>query len=102
MQIASFVLAGVAAIFFIKPDTLIDKNTKNSTLRMLHDNARLIGVGLLIIAFYLYSFNSKQKNKNYTQLKSPDIDLEMSNSDLSSSIPSELPTYDQSELTKSV
>lgn len=93
MHWASIVLAGVASVFMLKPEMIIDSNTENKTLRMLLENARLIGVGLMIIAFYLYTTENK-KNKPY----SPVID-ELSADDLTSSVPSELPTYEQSELT---
>ena len=53
--VISIALAALAVILIVSPDTLIDKNTSNPQLKTIYDNSMMIGLGLSVAAYYVYT-----------------------------------------------
>jgi len=58
----SIALAALAIILLVAPDTIIDKNTSNGQLKMVYDNSMMIGLGLVAVAYYVYSLQQSKSS----------------------------------------
>ena len=54
-QVISLMLAIVAVVLLVSPDSVIDKNTTNKNLKMVYDNAMPLGLLSAGLAYYLYT-----------------------------------------------
>ncbi len=76
----SIALGAIGAMLLFSPDSLISYDTKNDTLRYVHENNKLFGVALLAAAGYVYM--------TYVQKKQGEFGGDNST----------LPTYEESEI----
>ena len=81
----SIALAAFAVMLIVSPDILIDKNTSNQQLKMIYDNSMMIGLGLLVAAYYVYTSQKPEASFPATATASTETTTEMS----------QLPTYEE-------
>lgn len=72
----AIVLGVIAAILIISPDSVIDKDTDNKALKMIHENSLMLGLACGGLAAYFYTSQEKKEG-------------------VSSDYNEELPTYDE-------
>ena len=54
-------IAVLGAMLLLSPETLIDKNTSNTHMKMIYDNSMIVGMGALVVAYYVYSSKPEQQ-----------------------------------------
>lgn len=48
-------LAALAAILLFSPDTILDKNSSNATMKKVYDNAKMVAIACGALAYYFYN-----------------------------------------------
>lgn len=58
----ALLILGLVLLFSV--DSVIDKNTTNSTLKSIRDNKEMVGAGCVAGAYYAYTLSQKEMNHN--------------------------------------
>lgn len=58
-MILAMILGVIGVVLLVSPDSVIDKNTDNKTMKMIHDNAMMLGLLCVGGAYYMYTPKSQ-------------------------------------------
>lgn len=64
-MILAMTLGVLGIVLLVSPDSVIDKNTKDKTMKMIYDNAMMLG--LLCVGGAYYMYNPKPQLPSYEE-----------------------------------
>jgi drug/metabolite transporter (DMT)-like permease len=72
-QIISVVVAALGVVLFFAPEYIL-QNSSNKTIEMVRDYNRIVGVGLVGAAYYLYMYRSKTTSSQVSAISDASIE----------------------------
>ena len=88
----SLAFAAVAVALIFAPDRVLDKNSVNKYVQMVHKNSKAVGVFCVALAYYLYSCCTSGVNTKSTDTTTSTTDSSNSSTWNSLSVPITEPT----------
>jgi len=91
----ALLILGLVILFSV--DSIIDKNTTNSTLKSVRDNKNIVGACCVAGAYYTYTLSQKEMNHNVSSSSS-----ELEVPERIPQVGERLPSYNESMATSDV